>query len=175
MSRVIQGILTSAQISPADGTVTKHKKPKISVSTSTYMHPNPGCGCYEDGFKVQQEVNEKGACFLSALFPENISRALREKDVDCVYYIGNICLLKKKKTNQKFPKLLFPREIQSAKGFDGMNAAELKEQIKIWKKLDFSCMHCALVQIPSMYTHRELTVHEIQSEERTSTIYEEKH
>lgn len=108
MSRVIQGISTSAQISPADGTVTKHKKPKISVSTSTYMHPNTDCGCYEDGFKVQQEVNEKGACFLSALFPENISRALREKDVDCVCYIGNICLLKKKKKPTKnFPNSSF--------------------------------------------------------------------
>lgn len=108
MSRVIQGISTSAQISPADGTVTKHKKPKISVSTSTYMHPNTDCGCYEDGFKVQKEVNEKGACFSSALFPENISRALREKDVDCVCYIGNICLLKKKKKPTKnFPNSSF--------------------------------------------------------------------
>lgn len=48
--------------------VTKHKKPKIR-----------DCGFYENGFEVQWDVIEKGDCFLSVLFPETISRALREE------------------------------------------------------------------------------------------------
>lgn len=138
-----------AKISPADDMVTKHKKPQISISTST----NPECGWYDDGFKVQWEVNEKGDWFLSVLIPKHISRALREGDVDCICYIANIWLLKKKKP--KIPKLLFPREMQSAKEFASMSVAHIGNKFKIWKKLHFSCMHCALVEIQSTYIYTE--------------------
>lgn len=99
MSGPIQGTLTLAKISTAVGMVTKHKKSKISVSTCIYAHPNPEHSCYMDGFKVQWEVDAKGVCLLAVLFSEETTRALREKDVDWINYIGNICLLwKKKKT-----------------------------------------------------------------------------
>lgn len=92
MPRAIQGILV--KISPAGVMVTKHKKSKMSVNMSVYTHPNPEHSCCMDGFKEQWEVNAKGVCLLSVLFSEDTSGALREKDVDWINYIGNICLLK---------------------------------------------------------------------------------
>lgn len=65
---------------------------------------------------VHAHINAKGVCLLSVLFPDNILRALREKDVDQINYTGDICLLINKQT--KAQPNSFLEQIQGTKGSD---------------------------------------------------------
>ena len=164
MAGAIQGTLT--KISPAAGMVTKHKKSKISVSTPMNTPPNPEHSCYMDEFKAQWEVNAKGVCLLSVLFSEDISRALREKDVDWINYIGNICLLQKTpvfpRANAEFRRICWHASV----------AEHIRNKFKIWSYISHVCIVVLYRYRVCTHTQSSFMVQEMQSEERRGAIYE---
>lgn len=101
---------------------------------------------------------EPVCCLLS--FFKDISRALREKDVNWINYIANICLLKKKKTNPKPTN----QTLNKPPPFSRADAeckricwhASVEEHIGINSKFGQSYVsHACTVQIQSTYTHTE--------------------